>query len=220
MTIITSNSIIISHSEIHNHKFKPRIRLAVLASGFGSNFEAIVKSTKTGYLQADVIILIVNNTDCNAINKAIKLNIPYKIIDHKLFSTRESYDKEIINILKRDNIEIVVMAGWMRLVTKVLVEEYRNRIINIHPSLLPAFKGIKSIEKSLSSGVYITGCTVHIVDEEMDSGKILVQAALEIRDKETVDSLTTRIHKIEHEILPTGIIIAGNNARGLMGKKG
>tara|TARA_Y100001968_G_scaffold333593_1_gene397467 strand:+ start:7903 stop:8601 length:699 start_codon:yes stop_codon:yes gene_type:complete len=203
-----NNQILINPTYIKPLKLDPVLNIAVLASGKGSNFEAIYKSIQSKELNANISILIANNENCLAIQKAKKFGINYIYIDHRHFKNRELYDQEIINQLKNYNIEGIVMAGWMRIVTPILINSYKNRIINIHPSLLPSFRGTNSIERALNSGVKITGCTVHKVIEEIDSGSIISQVAVSISNEETVESLTKKIQFQEHKILPTAISLA------------
>ena len=200
----------------HNIKkkvFDPRLNLAVMASGEGTNFEAIVNSTRLGQLHADISILIVNKRNCNAIQRANKFEIPYTVIDHKSFKSRKEMDYEIVKHLKSKKVEGVVMAGWMRIVTPTLINYFPDRIINIHPSLLPSFRGKNAINEALSSGVRITGCTVHLVRPDVDSGPILIQSAVPIYESDNIASLTQRIQLKEHTILHKGISIAASKWR-------
>ncbi len=193
--------------------FKPRLRLGIMASGVGTNLEALCQATKSNILQADIQVLIVNNPDCPAIEKALKYHIPYKVLDHRLFQKREHYDQQIIKELDSYDIEILVMAGWMRVVTSTLINHYNNRIVNIHPSLLPSFPGVNAIEQALEAKVKISGCTVHIVNEKVDSGPILVQSAVPISNQDDKRTLAPRIQKQEHKTLPIGVAIAGKRWR-------
>ena len=169
--------------------FEPKIKLGVLASGNGSNFENIIKSIENNQLNAEISILIVNNPDCLAIKKAIKYNIPYIIINHRDCISREDHDELVMHKLQEFSVELVVMAGWMRIVGEELINKFKNRIINIHPSLLPSFKGIDAIQQAIDSKVTITGCSVHYVNKEVDSGSIIIQAAVPILNNESKDIL-------------------------------
>ncbi len=188
--------------------FKPKLDLAVMASGKGSNFEALIKSIERSQLQASINCLLVNNETCGSIAIAEKYNVPYEIINHKQYSSREKFDFEILRILDTYNIEGIVMAGWMRIVTPVLIDKYKNRIVNIHPSLLPSFRGINAVNQAVEMNVKISGCTVHLVTEAVDSGKILIQAAVPLLEGESQYSLTKRIQSEEHKILPIGVALA------------
>ena len=201
-------------------KFVPKIKIAILASGNGSNFEHIVKSIEKKQLDAEISILIVNNPNCLAIKKAIKYDIPYTIINHKDCNSRDEHDKLIINKLTKQGIELVVMAGWMRIVGDELINTYNNRLINIHPSLLPSFKGMDAIQQAIDNKVTITGCTVHFVKKEVDSGSIIIQAAVPIYQQDTKAKIKNRVQEMEHKILPFAIAIVANNIRtNIKGKK-
>ncbi len=201
---------IISPEIIDIPEFKPKIKLAIMASGKGTNFEAIIKST-IYKLAAEIQCLIVNKEECGAINIAKKYNIKYEVINHKDYGSREEFDIAIIGILKKYNVDFIVMAGWMRIVTPTLIQSFKKRIINIHPSLLPSFKGTNAIEQAIESKVKITGCTAHIVEEQVDSGEILIQGVLPIKESDTSASLLCKIQDIEHKILYKAIAIAAKN---------
>ena len=211
----TENKYLISPHIDRIPRFSKPLKLGVLASGKGSNFKALVEASRNSYLDADISLLVVNNPECEAIRRAEELNIPCKCLDHRNFSSRELYEIELLKILKPFALEGLVMAGWMRIVTSTLIEEYPNRIINIHPSLLPSFKGTDSINQAIRAGVKITGCTVHLVRQDIDSGPILIQASIPILEKDTKKSLLARIQVEEHKILPLGVAIAGKYWREL-----
>tara|TARA_Y100001968_G_C19357116_1_gene717792 strand:- start:34 stop:705 length:672 start_codon:yes stop_codon:yes gene_type:complete len=210
---LISDDFIISPKIENIPRFKPKINLAVLASGNGSNFEAISKAISNNFLDAKISILIVNKEDCLAISKAKSLGIIVKYINHKEYRNRELYDSAIIKILSKYDIEGIIMAGWMRIVSSVLIDAFPDRILNIHPSLLPSFKGANAIKKAIDSGVKITGCSVHRVVKEVDSGEIIAQAALNISDKDTYNTLTKKIQAKEHEIFPYAIALAARRWR-------
>ncbi|ABX08804.1 phosphoribosylglycinamide formyltransferase [Prochlorococcus marinus] len=190
------------------YSFKPKIRLGVMASGSGTNFEALINAIKNSKLDAEIKCLVVNNSKCKAIEKAQKYNIPYVILDHRSFESRESLDREIIEYFESYKIEGIVMAGWMRIVTSTLINKYPNRLVNIHPSLLPSFPGNNAIKQALESGVKITGCSVHLVKEKVDSGPILIQSAVPIFESDNENILLRRVQKREHKILYVGVAIA------------
>ncbi|MBW3041948.1 phosphoribosylglycinamide formyltransferase [Prochlorococcus marinus] len=193
--------------------FEPKIKLGILASGNGSNFEYIIKSIQNKQLNAEISILIVNNPNCLAIKKAIKYKIPYVIINHRDCDSRVEHDMLVMKKLEELSVELVVMAGWMRIVGKEIINMYKNRLINIHPSILPSFKGIDAIQQAIDHRVTITGCTVHYVQKEVDSGSIIIQAAVPIKKQDTKDSLKKRIQKMEHIILPLAIATVAKDIR-------
>ncbi len=179
-----------------------------MASGSGTNFEAIAKAIASGQLNAEIKVLIYNNPQAKVRSLGEKYNIHTILINHREYKTREDLDRAIVSTLQNYGVEWVVMAGWMRVITEVLIASFRDRIINIHPSLLPSFKGIRAVEQALAAKVKITGCTVHLVSLEVDSGKILMQAAVPVLTEDTPATLHARIQKQEHIILPQAIALA------------
>ncbi len=184
------------------------IKLGIMASGNGSNFEAVARAIKNGQLNAQIQVLIYNNPDAYAAVRADNWKIKSVLINHRDYKHREELDKQIVQTLHQHGVEWVIMAGWMRLVTQVLIDAFPQKIINIHPSLLPSFKGVRAIEQAIEAKVKITGCTVHLVSLEMDSGKILMQAAVPVLPDDTSDTLHARIQIQEHRILPPAIALA------------
>lgn len=182
-----------------------RLKVGVLASGRGSNFQAIIDSAESGYLNIEIAVLITDNPKAFAIDRAKKHEIPYLVITPKQFSSKDEYFMQISSELQKLKVGLVILAGFMRIVRKPLVDAFRNRILNIHPALLPAFPGLHSQKQAVDHGVKISGCTVHFVDEGMDTGPIVIQAAVPVRDDDTEDALSTRILKLEHKIFPQAI---------------
>ena len=189
---------------------RENVKVAILASGIGSNFEALILSVIKKELNITIAVLIVNKSNCKAIEKAQRYSIPYEIIDHTLFSSREDFDSQIVNKLQEYRIEALIMAGWMRIATDVLIDAFPKRILNVHPSLLPSFKGNNAIQKAIQANVLVTGCSVHIVSKEVDSGEILIQSAVPILCTDNIDNLRKTIQIQEHKILPIGLSIAAN----------
>jgi len=179
-------------------------RLGILLSGRGSNFEAIARNVAAGTIDAEIAIVISNRPEARGIEvaRAMGLNaisIPSKGVE------REAYDGMIAAELKRHNVDLVCLAGFMRLLSPAFIHEFPMRILNIHPSLLPAFPGLDAQEQALRHGVKITGCTVHFVNEQLDAGPIIMQAAVPVLDDDTVESLSERILKEEHRIYTEAI---------------
>lgn len=187
--------------------------IGVMASGSGTNFEAVAQAIADGRLNAKIKVLIYNNEDAKVVSRAEKWNIPSVLLDHRKYKRREDLDRKIVATLMKYEVKWVVMAGWMRIVTRVLLDGFPDRVINIHPSLLPSFKGINAIEQALEAGVKITGCTVHLVSLEVDSGLVLMQAAVPILANDTSETLHARIQKQEHIILPAAIAEVGKNSK-------
>ncbi len=190
-------------------RFSPKLKIGVLASGKGTNFQELINLSGKGELDIEIKVLITNKEDAFCIKRAVKAEIPHKIIRSKDFSEKELFELEIINTLFNHDVEIVVMAGWMKIVTPFFINKFKNKIINIHPSLLPSYKGGTAIKDAILNGSKITGCSVHFVEEEVDSGSLIMQAALSIRDDDNIESLSKRIHILEHKILPHSISHAG-----------
>ena len=190
-------------------RFSPKLKIGVLASGIGTNFQELINLSDKEELDVDIKVLITNKDDAGCIKRAINFDIPYKIIRGKDFSNKELFELEIINTLIHYDVELVVMAGWMKIVTPFFISKFKNRIINIHPSLLPAYKGGSAIKDSILNGSKITGCSVHFVNEEVDSGLLIMQAALSILDEDNIETLSEKIQMLEHIILPQSISHAG-----------
>ncbi len=203
----------INPSPIEIPSFTPKLELAVLASGKGSNFERILVDIKSNKLDANIKCLIVNKSDCGAINVAKRYSVPFIIHKHQDYNNREEFDRAILNTIKQYNVEGIVMVGWMRIVTNILLSEFKGRVVNLHPSLLPSFKGSNAILETLKSKVTITGCTVHLVDQELDSGKIIIQAALPVLANDNDISLLSSVQYYEHKIISLGIALAAKEWR-------
>ncbi|WP_373528662.1 phosphoribosylglycinamide formyltransferase [Nostoc sp.] len=186
------------------------LKLGIMASGNGSNFDIVAQAIQDGQLNAQIQVLIYNNPSAQAAVKAANRGVEAVLLNHRNYESREEFDEKVVQTLQDYNVGWVIMAGWMRLVTSVLIDAFADRIINIHPSLLPSFKGIHAVEQALASGVKITGCTVHIACLEMDSGPILMQAAVPVLADDTPETLHARIQIQEHRILPQAIALAAN----------
>ncbi len=182
-----------------------QVRMAVLASGNGSNFEALVEATQTGVLNAVVAMVVCNNPRAGVIERAARLGVASAVVDHRDFVTRAEFDEAVVAVLKDADVEWVAMAGWMRIATAGLLGPFSGRIVNLHPSLLPSFPGYNAIGQSLNAGVNIVGCTAHIVSEELDSGPILAQAAIAIEVGEPIERVADRIHALEHAMYPRAV---------------
>ncbi|MDC3019877.1 phosphoribosylglycinamide formyltransferase [Prochlorococcus sp. AH-736-E15] len=190
-------------------RFSPKLKIGVLASGNGTNFQELINLSEKGELDIDIKVLITNNDDAGCVKRAKNSQIPLKVVSGNDFMQKELFELEIVNTLINYDVELVVMAGWMKIVTPFFINKFKNKIINIHPSLLPAYKGSSAIKDSILNGSKITGCSVHFVEEEVDSGSLIMQAALTIGDDDDVESLSKKIHVLEHKILPHSISYAG-----------
>lgn len=177
-------------------------RIAIFASGSGTNFQAIVDAVKKGDIQAEVALLVCDRPQAKVIERAIREHVPIFVFNPKQYETKQQFEREILQQLQQKEIDLVVLAGYMRLIGPTLLQAYPNRIVNIHPSLLPAFPGKDAIGQAYRYGVKVTGVTVHYVDEGMDTGPIIAQRALYIDDGEPLESVERRIHEIEHVLYP------------------
>ena len=181
----------------------PALTLGVLVSGRGSNLRAIIEAIRRGDLAAQMGVIISSKKDAAALDHAA--GYPTCFVDPARYSDRREYDAVLVETLRNHGVDLVVLAGYMRLVTPTLIAPYQNRIINIHPSLLPAFPGLHAQRQALAHGVKVSGCTVHFVDEEMDHGPIIAQTAVTVREDDTEASLSARILVEEHRLLPAVI---------------
>lgn len=180
---------------------RPPLRLGVMASGSGSNFGSIAQAIHEQKLNAQIQVLIYNNPGIKAVERAAQWGVPAVLLNHRDYPQREALDAQVAQTLKDYQVDLVVMAGWMRRVTQVLIDGFPQQIINIHPSLLPSFPGIKAVEQALAAGVKIAGCTVHFVTLEVDRGPMIIQAAVPVFPTDTADSLHARIQVQEHRIM-------------------
>ncbi|WEG12392.1 phosphoribosylglycinamide formyltransferase [Pullulanibacillus sp. KACC 23026] len=178
------------------------MRLAVFASGTGSNFQALVQAVRSGELAASIDLLVCDRPGAAVIEKAKLARVETLVLSPKNFENKQAYETKLLESLRSKQIDLVVLAGYMRLVGPTLLGEYKERILNIHPSLLPAFPGLHAIEKAYEVKVPETGVTVHLVDEGMDTGPILAQESLTLLSNESLEGLEARIHEVEHRLYP------------------
>ncbi len=185
------------------------LRVAVLASGRGSNLQSIIDAIEAGQVQAQIVAVISNKKDAVALERARKDGLKDLFVDPKPFTgrpdSREAYDRSLLEVLQQHDVELVLLAGYMKIVTAVLVTAYANRMMNIHPSLLPSFPGLDVQKKAIEWGCKLAGCTVHFVTEGVDEGPIIIQAAVPILDDDTSDTLAARILVQEHKIYPRAV---------------
>ena len=177
-------------------------KIAVLISGNGSNLEAIINACKDNIINGSVDIVISNNPDAYGIQRAKNHSLDYKIIDNNKFETREDFDRALVEELKYSNPDLIVLAGFMRILTPVVIEAFKNKIINIHPSLLPKYPGLDTHNSVIKNGDLKHGVTIHFVNEVLDGGQIIAQGELSVNPNETEKQLKRRIHSIEHILLP------------------
>jgi len=185
------------------------LRVGVLASGRGSNLQAIIDAIGAGQVQAQIVAVISNKQDAMALERARKHGLPDVFVDPKPFAgrpdSREAYDRALLDVLAKHDAELVLLAGYMKIVTGLLVNAFANRMMNIHPSLLPSFPGLDAQKKAIDWGCKLAGCTVHFVTEGVDEGPIILQAAVPILDQDTPETLAERILKQEHKLYPRAV---------------
>ncbi|MAN78888.1 MAG: phosphoribosylglycinamide formyltransferase [Rhodospirillaceae bacterium] len=182
-----------------------RLKLAVMISGRGSNLQALIDATSDPAFPAEIILVLSNRPGAKGLERAAKAGIPTHVIDHKEFADRATFDREMTAAMEAAGTELVCLAGFMRLLSDEFVDHWRDRMINIHPSLLPAFKGLEVQERVLARGARFAGCTVHYVRKEMDTGPIIVQAVVPVHPDDTPDSLAERVLAREHDIYPLAV---------------
>ncbi|NMF85621.1 phosphoribosylglycinamide formyltransferase [Nodosilinea sp. P-1105] len=193
-------------------RFASPLKLGVMASGKGSNLEAIATAIQQGHLQAQIQVVIYNNPGAGVRTRAAQLGFPTVLLNHRHYPSREALDRAIVDTLQAHRVDWVIMAGWMRRVTPVLIDAFPRQVLNIHPSLLPSFPGVRAVEQALAAGVKVSGCTVHQVELVVDSGPVVMQAAVPVWPDDTPEILQARIQVQEHRIYPAAIALAAEAA--------
>jgi len=181
------------------------MRIAVFVSGHGSNLQALINDTKRTTCPYEIALVVSNEKDAFALKRAEFAGIEHKVISHTAYKTREEFDAQLVKVCKAAKIELVVLAGFMRLLGKTFLSEYKNRVINIHPALCPSFPGIHAQRQALNAGVWYTGCTVHIVNEGIDTGPIIAQSVVPIFSDDNEDKVIHRVQAKEHKLFKTVI---------------
>ncbi len=194
-------------------------KIAILLSGRGSNFISIYNSIKKDYINAEISIVISNKKDAPGLNFAKNEGLNTHFADFKNFNSREEYDHSLIKIINDYGADLVCLAGYMRIVTKDFVEAFKDRLINIHPSLLPSFPGLDAQKQAIEYGVKYSGCTVHFVDEKVDHGAIILQSVVKVDDNDTEETLSAKILKEEHKIYPKAVKLFIENKLKIKGRK-
>jgi phosphoribosylglycinamide formyltransferase-1 len=182
-----------------------RFKLGVLISGSGSNLQSIIDHIEKGTLPAQIAIVVSNNPEAYGLIRAKQAGISCSVLNHTDFDGREDFDREMIRVLREAGVDLIVLAGFMRILTPSFLQAFPDKIINIHPALLPAFPGTHVQQQALDYGVRFSGCTVHFVDEGVDTGPIIIQAVVPVHDGDTAETLAARILKEEHKIYPQAI---------------
>lgn len=182
-----------------------KTKIAVLVSGNGSNLQSIVDAIESGTLNAEIVCVVSNNPEAYALTRAKKHGIPCEIHDNSRFKSRKEYDLALVAILQSYNVSLIVLAGFMRILSEVMVTAFPNAIMNIHPALLPSFPGLHAQQQALDYGVKFSGCTVHFVDAGTDTGPIILQAVVPVEQNDTDGTLSARIQKEEHRLFPEAL---------------
>jgi phosphoribosylglycinamide formyltransferase-1 len=182
-----------------------KVPIGVLISGSGTNLQAIIDAIEADQLDATIRLVLSNRADAYGLARAKSHGIPTEVVDHKHFATREAFDAAVVEMLRACDVELVVLAGFMRLLSPVFVKAFSNRMMNIHPALLPSFPGLHAQKRAVEHGVRFSGCTVHFVNEQCDEGPIIIQAVVPVFPDDTEGSLTARILEQEHRIYPRAI---------------
>lgn len=196
-----------------------RKRLALFGSGRGSNGEAIYKAIEAGYIEGEIVLIISDRPNVGIVEKGYTWQIPVYIIDPTVYAQKEEWAQAMLDVLASYAVDGVLLAGYMRVLPPTFVQAYRGNILNIHPSLLPAFTGLQAQKQALLKGVTYTGCTVHFVDEGMDTGPIIAQAVVPVYEDDTVDTLSTRILHEEHRIYPEAVRLFCEDALNIVGSR-
>ncbi len=195
------------------------LKIGVLASGSGTNLQALIDRCADGSIPAQVACVITNNAAAFALERARKHGIPALHLDHRLFSSREAYDEALVDALREHGVELVCLAGFMRIITPVLIDAFPHAIMNIHPALLPSFPGLHPQRQALNHGVKIAGCTVHFVDTGTDTGPIICQAAVPVMEGDTEETLSARILIEEHRCYPMAVRLFAEGRLSIEGRK-
>lgn len=196
-----------------------KLRIGALASGGGSNLQSIIDRCRDGSLAAEVVLVVSNNPGAGALARAEQADIPTRCIDHRHFESREVFDRNVVAALREAGVDLVVLAGFMRLISDVFLETFPGRIMNIHPALLPAFPGLHVQRKAIEYGARFAGCTVHFVDGGVDTGPIIIQAVVPVLDDDTEETLSARILEQEHRIYPRAIQLFAENRLHIDGRR-
>ncbi|MBA7531698.1 Phosphoribosylglycinamide formyltransferase [subsurface metagenome] len=195
------------------------VNIGVLVSGSGTNLQAIIEAIEAGKIKGKICIVISDNPNAYALKRAKKYDIEIQYINYKEFNNREEYDKIIVSALKERDCDLVVLAGYLKILTPYFINAYKNKIMNIHPALLPSFPGLHVQKKAIDHGVKVSGCTVHFVDEGLDSGPIIIQRAVEVKKDDTEETLTKRILKEEYQIYPRAIQLFAQERLTIKGRR-
>jgi len=195
------------------------MNIAIFCSGNGTNLQAIMDSQKKGYIKADIKLVVSDVPGCYALTRAKNAGILTLVVESRNFNSKKDFEAEILKALKKENIDLIVLAGYMRMLSENFINAYKNRILNIHPALLPSFKGAHGIKDAFEYGVKITGVTAHFVTLDMDAGQIILQSSVKVTEDDTEETLAEAIHEEEHKIYPRAIQLFVDGKLKIEGRK-
>lgn len=198
---------------------KTKLKLGVLASGGGTNLQSIIDQCQQQQIDAEIVLILCNNPDAGALIRASKADLPHTCINHRDFPDRQTFDRAVVSALQEAGVELVVLAGFMRIISEEFLTAFPQRVINIHPALLPAFPGLHVQKKALEYGARFSGCTVHFVDGGVDTGPIITQAVVPILEDDSEESLSARILQQEHQVYPRAIQLIAEGRVRIDGRK-
>ncbi len=196
-----------------------RLKVGVLISGSGTNLQALIDDCARADAESEIVLVLSNRADAFGLTRAERADLPQRVIDHRAFEARAAFEQALSDALEASSVELVCLAGFMRVLTADFVEHWRNRLINIHPSLLPAFKGLDTHDRAIEAGVRIAGCTVHFVRPEVDNGPIIIQAAVPVLPDDTAESLAARVLREEHRCLPLAVRLIAQGRVSVVGER-
>jgi phosphoribosylglycinamide formyltransferase-1 len=194
-------------------------KIAIFASGRGTNLENILKQIRRGKLHAETVLVFSDNPKAPALRRAKRYGVPFKVLEPNLFATKDDFEREVLKILRAAKIDCLILAGYMRILGPILVRAFKNRILNIHPALLPSFRGRAAIEDTFHYGVKVTGVTVHFVDEKIDHGPIILQRMVPVEAGDTLKRLEQKVHAAEYELYPRAIRLLLSGKLKIKGRK-
>ena len=196
-----------------------RLKVGVLISGSGTNLQALIDDCTRADAESEIVLVLSNRAEAFGLTRAERAGLPHRVIDHEGYDSREAFEQALTEALEASGVELVCLAGFMRVLTADFVERWRDRLINIHPSLLPAFKGLDTHARAIEAGVRIAGCTVHFVRPEVDNGPIIVQAAVPVLPDDTAESLADRVLREEHRCLPLAVRLIAQGRVSVAGER-
>ena len=196
-----------------------RLKVGVLISGSGTNLQALIDDCARPAAESEIVLVLSNRANAFGLTRAKRAGLPHRVIDHRAYESRAAFEQALTEALEASGVELVCLAGFMRVLTAEFVERWSDRLINIHPSLLPAFKGLDTHARAIEAGVRFAGCTVHFVRSEVDDGPVIVQAAVPVLPDDTVDSLAARVLREEHRCLPLAVCLIAQGRVAIVGER-